>query len=120
MSDPKQNLNHAKFLHQLFKSRVRGYLDGDNKVSREKLSDHTSCELGRWLIKAKTESSLKGVNKIGDLESLHVQIHAKAIEIMYLKDDGQESAAKHKLQEVYEIGDSITSTITSIEEKIKS
>ena len=117
MSSKREELVIAKNMHQLFKSRLRGFIDGDPNINVDTIWDHTLCNLGKW-INNTGKTGFTNFDEIQVLDQVHQKIHATAQEIVNLKRTGNIQQAEDKMDEIYDIGDTIMDIIDKIEAKI--
>lgn len=113
----QHELMEAKAKHYLFKSKMRAYINGPNKVSEQLLIDHTACSLGKW-IKEVGKVNFVSLNEIKELDKVHQEMHNKAIEIVHLKKQGLNEQAIEKLNDIELIGIRIMNTIDDLSIKL--
>jgi methyl-accepting chemotaxis protein len=112
------NFATIRFKHLQWKSKLRGYIEGERHIdTAEAVSDH-ECALGRWYFGT-------GKQRFGDLASMqaieepHRRMHELVAEIMRLTDQGDRVAARKKLAELAPLSERIVELLHEVETDLR-
>jgi len=109
----------ARLNHQLWKMRLRSFLDGKAEMSEAELSSHTQCDLGKWLYGGALEK-YQSISEMSQLEKAHAQLHASVSRIVKLKNSGNIEDAKQEYAKLVPVSDEIVTVLVTIEQKVKA
>lgn len=109
----------ARDAHIKWLKNLESYLNGDtHAVSREAITDHRRCLLGRWYY-------CVGMQKYGELgqmralEAPHVELHSQAAAILKLHESGRTAEARQKLAELRRTSESIVTKLDQLKRVMK-
>ena len=112
------NFATIRFKHLMWKSRLRGFINGTAHIDEsEAVSDH-DCELGQWYFG-------EGTDRFGDLEAMqnlrepHHRLHELVGEIMSLANAGRREEAEHRLDELSGLSDRIVELLHEVEDDLR-
>lgn len=113
------NFATVRFKHLQWKSRLRGYIDGERHIDAdEAVSDH-DCALGVWYFGP-------GMQQFGEIEAMkaieapHRALHQMVREIMELTDAGDRDAARRRLEELGPVSDEIVQHLHEVEDQLRT
>ncbi len=109
----------ARLNHQLWKMRLRSYLDDKIIVSEAELSSHTQCDLGKWIYGGALDK-YKTITEMPQLEKIHTQLHSSVSRIVKLKTGGNIEEAKKEYANLVPLSDEIVTLLGTIEQKVKA
>ncbi len=98
--------------HQSWVSRVRSLLDGRISFSVEEVSNHHSCELGRWIDEQKERGRQDAHFVL--LDEIHERLHRTAAEVVACYDDPACSEAESHYQSLLEDSRAITEALVAL------
>ena len=107
----------ARSKHQLWKTRLRDFLDGKSTLTINEASSHKDCALGKWLY----SSGLQQFGKLPEmqqLETLHQQFHGVVREVISSKTSGDAAGAGRDLERVESLSAQIVSLLSALERQI--
>lgn len=108
----------ARLNHQIWKMRLKSFLDGKEELTEAEAGSHTECDLGQWLY----STGLKKFDQIPEmhqLEKAHAELHTKVKRIVKLKHTGQSDLAKQEFKAIVPISDQVISLLGVVERKVK-
>ncbi len=110
-------LQTAKHAHLAWKSRIRGFLDGDSTLTMEQVVSHRHCDFGIWYRseEAKRYQDIPGMTAI---KKPHEELHQTMSEIVRLKNQGRTDDAEALFQDVDRLSDKIVGFIEKIEQHL--
>jgi soluble cytochrome b562 len=117
MSDDRYELLNAKFNHYSWKTFLSGYLQGDQKLTREEVVSPNHCKLGMWLDQG-GRAKYAQYPEMKRLDELHLELHAKMAEIVEAKEAGKVKEAKAMLRSINGICDELIGQIDGILQKL--
>jgi hypothetical protein len=97
-------LLHAIVEHRAWITAIKNYLDGKRQLPPP--IDCHQCRFGQWM---DTEGTIRyaALPIFRSIESLHLQVHAEAAELLELYDDEWNAEALAKLDELYSLSDAL-------------
>lgn len=107
----------ARNKHAAWKSRLKHFLDGSEKLTSAHAVSHKDCDLGKWLYS-------DGMRLYGDMrdlqemEEVHEQMHGYIGEIIKQYNDGHKAQAESLYQEVEKCSDTVVRCLRNVEKKI--
>jgi methyl-accepting chemotaxis protein len=111
-------LDLAKGDHRTWVNKIASCLNGDVTLDPSKLSDHTTCRLGKWYYS-------EGRQRCGNqpsfkaLESHHQKIHAVGKEIISAYNSGDKLKAGRLFKEMEEVSHKIIDLLEGIKRECK-
>jgi methyl-accepting chemotaxis protein len=105
----------ARAKHLSWKRRLHDFLDGKETLSAGQATDHTQCDLGKWL-------HFEGVARYGDVESVrelekaHIELHTIVKSIIRAKETGDTEAVERELARVDSVSGRIVDLIGAVEQ----
>lgn len=107
----------AKIKHTSWKLKLRDFLDGKPGLNEAQATDHTQCDLGKWLLR-------DGIPKYGHipemktLERVHETLHSLIRSIMELRAAGKIAEAEAEYLKVEPISRQIVELLSAVEQKV--
>lgn len=114
----KSHLSVAKSKHLLFISRVSTYLLNPDSVEEKLLSDSSACDLGKWILRAKT--TFGETSNLESLDDIHERIHTAARTLIANRKIDNEQQVQKTLIEIKKIASEILAAIGEIEKEIEA
>ena len=108
----------AKIKHRTWQINVRGFLDGRESLTESQAMSHEECDLGKWLY-AEGLQKYGTIQKMKDLEKVHVELHACIKRIIDMKNAGNTSGAEQEYARLEEASDRIVSLLDSLQATIE-
>jgi methyl-accepting chemotaxis protein len=108
----------ARFNHQVWKMRLRSFLDGYEQLDIAEAVSHRDCDLGKWLY-AEGLNMYKHVSEIHMLEKTHAELHKVVKQVIQLKNAGEDAQAQDEFKRVSSISEEVISLLKSIEQQVK-
>ena len=105
----------ARTKHLSWKTRLRGFLDGEEALSEEQAVSHRDCDLGKWLY-------AEGLKKYGkhaemqELERTHAEMHSVIRDIVSHKNNGGNELAEKAFSKIGPLSEAIIGLLTELEE----
>ncbi len=101
LSSEKENKNQVKIptiimQHILWLIKVRSMLDDRLELDADKVTDHHSCELGRWIMSPGFDKHRNGNDGL-KLESIHEKLHSEIKNII----ESRNSISRERLEEMF-------------------
>ena len=112
------NFAAIRFKHLQWKSRLRGFIEGDTTISAsEAVSDH-ECALGQWYFG-------EGMRNFGDMEAMqeieepHRRMHQLVERIIALVHEGDTSGARELLGQLAPESERVVDLLHSVEDQVR-
>jgi methyl-accepting chemotaxis protein len=108
----------VKLQHQLWKVKLRSFLDGTEQISASEAGSHRDCDLGKWIY-------AEGLDKYGqetgmiNLEKTHADFHSEVREVVELKARGKTDEAEAAYAKVRPLSDQVIDLIEQLEQRLK-
>ncbi|WP_210396274.1 methyl-accepting chemotaxis protein [Motiliproteus sediminis] len=115
-NDHGLDLSAAKTAHLAWKSRLRGFLDGQESLSVEQAVSHQHCDFGNWYYG-------EGVAEYGHhqafqaIEAPHAELHRLIRDIVELRNRGQQQEAEREYAKVGALSSHIVEMINRLEQQ---
>jgi len=116
-SGPALDFTLARNKHAAWKTRLKHFLDGSEKLTAAHVVSHKECDLGKWLYG-------NGMKQYGDLremqkmEEVHEQMHCYIGEIIQQYNNGNIAEAEDLFAEVEKCSDTVVRCLHNVENKI--
>ncbi|MGA3327299.1 MAG: chemotaxis protein CheW [Terriglobia bacterium] len=107
----------ARSKHQLWKSKLRDFLDGKGTLTAAQAASYKDCALGKWLYSSGLEE-FGDIAEMQQLEKLHQRFHEVVREVITLKASGDSARCEQELARVESQSDQIISLLTVIEQQV--
>ncbi len=107
----------ARNKHAAWKTRLKHFLDGSEKLTSAHAVSHKECDLGKWLYS-------DGLRLYGDLpdmqqmEEVHEQMHGYIGEVIHQYNNGNKVEAENLFKHVEKCSDTVVQCLTNVEKKI--
>ena len=109
----------ARDAHLKWFKELESYLNGAPRgLSKEALTDHKSCILGRWYYGVGMQK-YGGLSQMRALEAPHAELHRQVAAILSLHDSGHTAEARQKLAELRRTSETIVSLLDQLKRVIK-
>ena len=110
----------AKSAHLAWKTRVRAFLDGDEKaLSAEQAVSHRSCALGRWYY----TQGLANYGKLPEMRAIeepHAALHSIIKQIVELKKAGKSGEAEQRYKEIDRLSRQVVDHLDAVERQLRA
>jgi methyl-accepting chemotaxis protein len=113
----KADFTDIRLKHVTWRVKLDDFLEGKPSMTEEQATSHEACDAGKWLYS-------EGMKKYGtmpemqELEKIHVELHSTVKNIISLKQSGDISAEKEKLENLDKILRKIMFLLVDIEQKL--
>lgn len=107
----------ARNKHAAWKSRIKRFMNGSEKLTPAHVVSHKNCDLGKWLY-SYGMSLYGGLRAMQQMENVHEQMHGYIGEIIKQYNEGNKSEAESLYKEVERCSDTVVRCLTSIEKYI--
>jgi len=107
----------AKLHHQLWKMRLRLFLDDMEKLTVAEAISHKDCQLGQWIY-SEGQSNYGNESDMIKLEQVHADFHQEIRQVVQLKTDGKNTQAEAEYQKVVPLSDQVVDLLESLNQKI--
>jgi len=108
------DLSTAKSAHLAWKTRLRGFLDGNASLTEEQAVSHHHCEFGKWYYSA--EGKAYGhIPAMQELEAPHAELHRLIKQIIQLKQSGQVAEAEAAYADIERLSGDIVGLLGQVE-----
>ncbi len=77
----------ARFSHQVWKIRLKSFVDGHEEMDQSEAVSHKECDLGKWLYSTGLEQ-FGDMAEMSQLEQTHASLHKTVSHIIRLKNSG--------------------------------
>ncbi len=109
----------ARFNHQIWKIKLRSFLDGKTTLSDAELVSHTACDLGQWIY-AEGLTRYGALPEMRQLEKAHANLHGAVRRIVDLSRAGDLAQAKQEFAAIIDpLSKEVVSLLTAIEQQVK-
>ena len=104
----------ARTKHLSWKTRLRGFLDGQESLTDEQAVSHRDCDLGKWLY-------AEGLKKYGqhtemqELERIHAEMHSVIRDIVSHKTSGGDALAEKAFSKIGPLSETVIGLLTDLE-----
>ncbi len=107
----------AKLHHQLWKMKLRLFLDDQEKLSVEEAVSHRDCQLGQWIYSTglRQYGSEAEMNK---LEKVHADFHTEIKQVVNLKNQGKATEAEIEYQKIVPLSTQVIDLLEALNQKI--
>jgi chemotaxis protein histidine kinase CheA len=107
----------ARSKHQLWKSRLREFLDGKGTMTVAQAGSYQDCALGKWLYASALEQ-FGDLPEMQQLEKLHQRFHEAVREVISSKASGDTARSEPELARVESLSEQIVSLLTALEQQV--
>jgi methyl-accepting chemotaxis protein len=107
----------AREKHLMWKGRLRDFLAGKEALRVGSATDHTKCDLGKWLHGAGMAQHGE-LPDMQELERAHIQLHAIVKAVIQAKEAGREAVANQELARADETSNTIVRLLSAVEQKL--
>ena len=108
----------ARLNHQVWKMRLRSFLNDREKMDESEAVEPTQCDLGKWLYGTGMKE-FGSFPEIKELEERHAELHQYIKDIIVLKKAGQTEKANEYFQKVGPLSEDVVRLLNVIERKVK-
>lgn len=99
--------------HILWLIKVRLFLDNKLKLSPEEITDHTRCDLGKWILSSDTEN-LRGTDSFSELTVQHEKLHSFIRNIVENRKNKTSEQLENDFNELIKISEKVVTVITGL------
>lgn len=110
-------LQKARAAHLLWKTKVRGFLDGRVSLDERVAFSHTACGLGQWIESVGRQEFMQ-IPEMRELEGPHRELHETIKRISDLKQQGRNAEAEHEYEKVGPLSEQIVALIMAIDRMV--
>ncbi len=107
----------AKLHHQLWKMRLRLFLDDMETLTVAEAVSHRDCQLGQWIYST-GQAEYGSESEMIKLEQVHADFHQEVRQVVQLKTEGQNSQAEAEYQKVVPLSDQVVDLLDSLNLKL--
>ncbi len=107
----------AKLHHQLWKMKLRLFLDDLEKVTVAEAVSHRDCNLGKWIYSTGLERYSTEA-EMHTLEKVHADFHAEVKQVVELKTQGKGAEAEAEYQKVVPLSTQVIDLLEALNQKI--
>jgi len=107
----------VKAAHRSWRLKLRGFLDGREKLAAGRLSSHRDCDLGKWLY-SDGAGAYHHIPEFQQLEERHKEMHSKVQQVVELKEAGKAPEAEREYQVVCRAADEVVGLLTRLEAQV--
>jgi methyl-accepting chemotaxis protein len=107
----------AKLHHQLWKMKLRLFLDDQEKLSVAEAISHKDCQLGQWIYSTGLKEYC-GETEMNRLEKVHADFHSEIKQVVELKSQGKTAEAEIEYQKVVPLSTQVIDLLESLNKKI--
>lgn len=107
----------AKLHHQLWKMKLRLFLDNMEKVTVAEAVSHRDCQLGQWIYSTGQAEYGHEANMI-KLERVHADFHTEIKQVVVLKNAGKVIEAEAEYQKVVPLSTQVIDLLELLNKKI--
>jgi methyl-accepting chemotaxis protein len=112
-----KELRSARAAHMTWKTKLRGFLDGNVQLDKSSSFAHTDCAFGKWYHGVGLDE-FSHLPEIQQINAPHKELHELIKQIVTLEDRGEISRAEDEYKKIGPLSDQIIALLTRIEEKI--
>ncbi len=107
----------ARTKHVVWKARLRSFLDGHGRLTAEQATQHTECELGKWLY----SEGIRDYGSLPEMQTLvreHELLHRTIRAIVDLKAAGKLIDAEAEFRKVEPMSSIIVDLLDALEDRV--
>ena len=108
----------ARLNHQVWKMRLRLYLNDREEMDPSEAEEPSQCDLGQWLYGVGLKQ-YPDVPELTELEARHAELHQYIKDIIVLKKTGEQQKASDYFKKVGSLSDEVISLLVTVEQKVK-
>lgn len=109
----------ARLNHQVWKLRLRSFLEGKETLTETQAVSHRDCELGQWLY-GEGLKQYGDISEMQQLEKVHADLHNKISMVIRLQHSGNTSRAKQEFNKITPLSNEVVSLLRAVEKKVQS
>ncbi len=117
LSEYKINIPTVIMQHILWLIKVRLFLDGRLNLAASEITDHTRCDLGKWLL-SNVQDEMKNDKSIQTLEDKHIKLHLYIKKIIENKEQKTKDALENNFTELINISEKIVEILIQLNKKL--
>jgi methyl-accepting chemotaxis protein len=107
----------ARAAHMTWKTKLRGFLDGNVELDKNSSFAHTDCAFGKWY-HGMGLAEFSHIPEMQDINAPHKELHEIIKRIVTLKYQGEINRAEDEYKKIGSLSDRIIKLLTRIEKKI--
>lgn len=108
----------ARLNHQVWKMRLRSFLNDKEKMDASEAMSHEDCDLGKWIYGGALET-YASIPEMKRLEVVHAAMHRQIKSIIVNKNSGNIDEAKEEFKEIGSVSAEIVELLTAVEKQTK-
>ncbi len=107
----------AKLHHQLWRMKLRLFLDDQEKLTLAEAVSHTECELGKWIYST-GQAEYGTESEMVNLERVHAHLHREIREVVSLKNSGKTDEAEAEYQKIVPLSIEVLDFLEKMNQKV--
>ncbi len=111
--NPAIEIEHAKFAHLAWASRVYSYLTGAGSLSREEAVSHKECAFGKWYYD-QAASQYQAIPAMQAIEKPHADLHQAIRKIIDHKESGRHQEAEQHFHTLKELSHEVVQLLDNV------
>jgi len=108
----------ARLNHQVWKMRLRSFLNDKEEMSESEAVSHKDCDLGKWMYGGGLDE-YGNIPEMAQLDATHAKMHRQIRSIIASKNAGNVDEAKEMFKEIGPLSAEIVELLTAVEQKTK-
>jgi methyl-accepting chemotaxis protein len=108
----------ARLNHQVWKMRLRSFLNDKEVMNASEAMSHQDCDLGKWMYGGALDE-FAHIPEMRQLEAVHANMHRQIKSIIVNKNSGKIDEAKEEFKEIGPISAEIVELLTAVEKQTK-
>ncbi len=107
----------AKLHHQLWRMKLRLFLDGMEKVTVAEAVSHRECQLGQWIYST-GQADYGNEADMVKLERVHADFHNEIKQVVLLKNQGKTVEAEAEYQKIVPLSTQVIDLLEKLHQKV--
>jgi methyl-accepting chemotaxis protein len=112
-----KELRAARAAHMTWKTKLRGFLDGNVELDKNSSFAHTDCAFGKWY-HGMGLAEFSHIPEMQQINAPHKELHEIIKRIVTLEDQGEMNRAEDEYKKIGGLSDQIIALLSRIEAKI--
>lgn len=104
----------ARLNHQVWKMRLRSFLNDKEMMDVSEAMSHKDCDLGKWMYGGALDT-YANIPEMKRLEAVHATMHRQIRSIIVNKNNGNLDEAKEEFTEIAALSTEIVDLLTAVE-----
>ena len=108
----------ARLNHQVWKMRLRSFVNGREEMNESEAVSHRDCDLGKWMYGGALDE-FRNIPEMAQLEVTHANMHKQIKAIVSAKNKGNADEAKEMFKEIGPLSAEVVQLLTAVEQQAK-